>query len=159
MRRPPLKHIGKVCRFKTDRCSERAKLPQLPSRIWRSPDPPNPDAGRRNRQIRALQIFQTDYSRRYLFGIDTKRSTGTDIICPCAFLSFSAVSVQTYVLSLLPAFPCSQSYVPFSTAPTVISKPAAILCLFLHSASLFAPLAATVSDYGRLFLHQLPQPD
>ena len=83
----------------------------------------------------------------------------TDIICPYASLSFSAVSVQTAAASLLPVVHGSASYVQFSTAPAVISKPVAILCLFQYSVFVFVLLAVSVLDYGQAPLHQLPQPD
>ena len=67
-----------------------------------------------------------------------------NIICPCAFLSFSAVSVQTVAVSLLHVVPGSQSCVQFSTAPAVISKPVVILSLsrnFVLVSALRAALA------------------
>ena len=63
------------------------------------------------------------------------------ITSPYAFLSFSAVSIQTVDVSPLPAVPDSQSYVQFSTAPAVISKPVAILFLSRY----FVPVSALPS--------------
>ena len=76
-----------------------------------------------------------------------------------ASLSFSAVSVQTAAVSLLPVVLGLQSFVQFSTAPAVISKPVAILYQPRYSASVSALLSVPVSDCDQLLLHQLPQPD
>ena len=77
------------------------------------------------------------------------RNIGTDITCPYASLSFSAVSVQTAAVSLPPVVLGSQSCAQFSTAPAAISKPAAILYLFQYSVPVFALLAVSVLDYAQ----------
>ena len=63
----------------------------------------------------------------------SRRNARASITCPYAFPSFSAVSVQTAAVSLPLAVPGSLSYVQFSTAPAVISKPVAILYLSRYS--------------------------
>jgi len=87
------------------------------------------------------------------------RKAGASITCPYAFLSFSAVSVQTAAVFLLPVVPGSQSCVQFSTAPAVISKPVATSCRSRYSVPVSALLSVPVSDCEQLLLHQLPQPD
>ena len=77
------------------------------------------------------------------------KKPGQVFTCPGAFLSFSAVSVQTAAVSLPPVIPGSQSCVRFSTAPAVISKPAAILYLSRYSVPVSALLAVPVLDCGR----------
>src|SRR5699024_2896112 len=81
------------------------------------------------------------------------------ITCPYAFLSFSAVSVQTVAFSLLPVVPGSQFSVQFLTAPVVISKPAAISCLYRYSVPVSSLLSVSVSGCDLPPLHQLPQLD
>ena len=81
------------------------------------------------------------------------------ITCPDAFLSFSAVSVQTAAVLQLPAVVGSLFYAAFLTAPVVISEPAGILCQFQYSELAYALLSAPSWVFGSLPLQQLPQPD
>ena len=68
-------------------------------------------------------------SHNYTAYTFSRRNIRAGTTCPYASLSFSAVSVQTAAVSPLPFVPGSQSYVQFSTAPAVISKPVVILFL------------------------------
>ena len=76
-----------------------------------------------------------------IFFTETPRA---GITCPSASLFFSAVSVQTAAVSPFHAVLGSQSCVQFSTAPAVVSKPVAILCLSRYSASVCVLHAAPV---------------
>ena len=82
----------------------------------------------------SLSFFNLNFKNSY-------KRPRAGVTCPYASLSFSAVSVQTAAVSLLPVVPGSQLYVQFSTAPAVISKPVATSCRSRYS----VPVSALLS--------------
>ena len=81
----------------------------------------------------SLSFFNMNFKNSY-------KRPRAGVTCPYASLSFSAVSVQTAAVSLLPVVPGSQLYVQFSTAPAVISKPVATSCRSRYSVPVSALL-------------------